>query len=59
MKVKELIEQLQKLDQDKNIWILYDLSCEQEPTFVEFEKEEYSFLTDCKIKDGDYVHEAW
>jgi hypothetical protein len=24
MKVKELIEQLKKLDQDKSIWVLYD-----------------------------------
>ena len=31
MKVKEFIEQLQKLDQDKNIWIIYDTFSVWEP----------------------------
>ena len=53
MKVKELIEQLQKLDQEKNIWVLYDLCFPQEPQFSASKEDSH------EIKEGDYVHEAW
>lgn len=54
MKVKELIEQLQKLDQERNIWIYYDMFAAQEPSFIECDEDEND-----EIKAGDYVHEAW
>jgi len=53
MKVRDLVEQLQKLDQEKNIWVLYDLCFAQEPCFIECEEDTH------EIKKGDYVHEAW
>jgi hypothetical protein len=54
MKVKDLVEQLQKLDQEKNIWVLYDLCYSQEPCFTKYEEDEND-----EIEAGDYVHEAW
>ena len=45
MKVKEFIEQLQKLDQEKNIWIIYD-------TFAVWEPEVET------IEEGDQGHGA-
>ena len=56
MKVKELIEQLQKLDQQKNIWILYDGFGEEEPDFVLATEDDVEILE--QIKVGDYVHFA-
>lgn len=53
MKVKELVEQLLKLDQEKDIWVLYDCLYPQIPGF-EPSKEDLK----C-IKAGDYVHNAW
>ena len=52
MKVKELIEQLQKLDQERNIWVLYDGFLAQEPDFIQYDED------DGDIEAGDYVHEA-
>lgn len=52
MKVKELIEQLQKLDQEKNIWVLYDTFIPQEPEFEIC--TESDAIQDCEA--GDYIH---
>lgn len=52
MKVKELIELLQNLDQEKNIWVLYDTFEPQEPDF-EICKEGDAIGV-CKV--GDYIH---
>lgn len=62
MKVKELIEKLQTLDQEKNIWVFYDLYDLQEPCFVEYEEgaQRYGYENGVKgLNDGDYVHEAY
>ena len=61
MKVKELIEKLQTLDQEKNIWVFYDLYAMQEPDFRPYDASDIESCGD-KIKDlneGDYVHEAY
>ena len=56
MKVKELIAELQKLDQDRDIWVLYDTFDAQVPTIeVAEERDETS---DGRVKSGDYVHLA-
>ena len=53
MKVKELVNQLQKFDQEKEIWVLYDCCHPQVPNFFEIKE-------DCiEIKTGDIVHTAW
>ena len=54
MKVKELIAELQKLDQERDIWVLYDTFCAQVPEFeVAKERDETS---DGRVKTGDYIH---
>lgn len=59
MKVKELIEQLQKLDQEKGIWIIYDSFKAYKPEVddeVKSESEAYFF---CRygedVRVGDYI----
>lgn len=54
MKVKELIELLQKLDQEKNIWVLYDTYEPQEP-YIEICTERDA-INECKA--GDYIHKT-
>ena len=61
MKVRELIEKLQTLDQEKNIWVNYDLYELQEPDFRPYDASDMEFYGE-KPKDfdeGDYVHEAY
>ena len=64
MKVKEFIEQLQKLDQDKGIWIIYDcylaIKPEVEDEGLTESDAEYYRSNDCRrgdydVKAGDYV----
>ena len=57
MKVKELIEQLQKLDQERSIWVCYDGIYFYAPTIDkdnigEREAEAYK---EQGIKEGDYT----
>lgn len=60
MKVKELIEQLSKLDQERDIYIGYDYPHDvQEPNFILYEPYESSFFClETRIKEGDYIHYA-
>lgn len=66
MKVKELIEKLSKLDQERDIWIGYDYPyAVQEPAFEVFTDEEverrnciYERYGIPRIKLGDYIHYA-
>jgi hypothetical protein len=53
MKVKELIKELQKFDQEKDIWILYDRYASLVPEFKVSDEE----IDDMKV--GDIVCEAW
>ena len=57
MTVKELIEHLQTLDQDKNIWVFYDYPCSAfEPIPDETAEEEAEiFFNEEGVKNGDYV----
>lgn len=58
MKVKELIEQLQKLDQERNIWVRYDgiyfyePVVDEEDNVTEWEENEY---LEHDIQKGDYT----
>jgi hypothetical protein len=54
MKVKELIAELQKLDQERDIWVVYDTFDAQVP-FLEVAKERDE-TSDGRVKAGDYVH---
>lgn len=56
MKVKELIAELQKLDQERDIWVLYDTYDAQVP-FWEV-AEVHDETSDGRVKAGDYVHFA-
>ena len=61
MKVKELIEQLSKLDQERDIFIGYDYPHDvQEPNFEPFDPDLYNLFsnTETRIKMGDYIHYA-
>ena len=58
MTVKELIEQLQTLDQERNIWVCYDGVYFYAPTIdkgniSEWEAKEYG--EEQGIKEGDYT----
>lgn len=61
MKVRELIEQLSKLDQERDIWIGYDYPYDvQKPDFVKFGRQylgKYHPNED-RLKFGDYIHFA-
>lgn len=59
MKVKEIIEQLQKLDQDKGIWLIYDshlpIRPEVDEEVINEEDAEYYRRYEEDIKAGDYI----
>lgn len=58
MKVKELIEKLQELNPEKNIWIFYDLYAMKEPTIdTTVDKETASRFEE--TNEGDYLIETW
>ncbi len=52
MTVRELIEHLQTLDQDRGIWVCYDTFCWFPPIPDDKADDDYR---DGKIKKGDYV----
>lgn len=60
MKVKELIDQLSKLDQERDIFIGYDYPHDvQEPDFEQFHPEDCLFIdNETRLKEGDYIHYA-
>jgi len=63
MKVKELITQLQQLDQEKDIWVLYDrytaFAPEVEVYGSDFRLDMVSDDIKNKVHDGDYVIDAY
>ncbi len=61
MTVKELIEQLEELDQQKNIWILYDGCYPIVPDDVyTFDKDHADeFDDDDDVNEGDYYFKAY
>lgn len=56
MKVKELIEQLLKLDQEKNIWVRYDGVYFYRPEIEEETISEWEEMAHKNqgVKEGDY-----
>jgi hypothetical protein len=59
MKVKELIEELRKLDPDKGIWCIYDsyalIDLVPDTTA---DKEDAEFYKDMGVQEGDYIINA-
>ena len=57
MKVKDFIERLQVLDQDKDIWIVYDGGYTANPPKIEIEEEGFTEMIDRgnEVKKGDYT----
>lgn len=56
MKVKELIEELKKLDQEKGIWILYDYFAILEPIpDVKADEEYVKMYGKHGMELGDYI----
>jgi len=56
MTVKELIEQLQELEQDRNIWIFYDYPYAAiEPEITDQASKDAARIFDVEgVKEGDY-----
>lgn len=57
MKVREFIDLLSKLDQDKNIWLMYDppfARSEPEVTHLVGDNKEYADMYD-NVQEGDYA----
>ena len=62
MKVRELIAELSKLDQDRGIWVFYDYPCATivpDPPYARADKEAAEIFKDDGVKEGDYVINAW
>lgn len=59
MTIREFIAELQKLDQDKNIWQFYDppyCCMEVEVTHLVGDKKDYAdMFSDEGVKEGDYA----
>jgi hypothetical protein len=57
MKVKEFIRQLEQLDQEKNIWTIYDSFSISEPEIevVTDENCALEYFSDQGLRDGDYT----
>lgn len=59
MKVKELIEELKKLDQERNIWVRYDgiyfyePEIDEEYNITDFDVENHGYDGQ-ELKKGDY-----
>lgn len=60
MTVRELIAELQKLEQDRGIWVIYDYPCDAfEPTIDgRAGKEEVQYFGQKGMKKGDYYINA-
>ena len=60
MTVREYIEFLKTLDQDKGIWVAYDFPCDMyEPKPDErAEAKHVWFYGDIGVKEGDYIISA-
>lgn len=55
MKVKEVIAELQKLNQEKEIWVIYDRFLAIEPIPDETQKGQRTYSEDVVLNDGDYI----
>lgn len=57
MTVKELIQELQKLDQERGIWVFYDGGCSIFPPIPD-ERAEGPIGSKVGVKEGDYIINA-
>ena len=57
--VKQFIEELQKLDQDKPIWVYYNAYTSFEPDIDIANGEDYTEDDSPKIEKDDYIIKAW
>jgi hypothetical protein len=57
MTVRELITELQKLDQDRGIWVYYDYPCDAFEPLVDAQatKEDERIFKSEGVKKGDYI----
>ena len=55
MKVKELIAELQKLDQERGIWVFYDGGCSIFPPTPDDRAEKSDVDEFHGVKEGDYI----
>ena len=57
MKVKEFIKQLEGLDMERDIWIVYDNGYAVCPPYVKKEKEGFTEIVDRGnvVRKGDYI----
>lgn len=57
MKVKDYIKELEKLDQDKNIWIFYDYPADAFAPSVDDQasKEDARVFREEGVEEGDYI----
>ena len=58
MKVKELIAELQKLDPEKNFWVIYDPPCYCGEPDIEVCDSDYAGMFD-EVDLGDYAIICW
>ena len=55
MKVKEVIAELSKLDQEKEIWVIYDTFLAIEPIPDDIQKGQKEYDEEVVLNDGDYI----
>ena len=58
MTVRELIEHLQTLDPERNVWVIYDSFMTYEPDFSATITEEEAMYLDSRVSEGDYKMEV-
>ena len=58
MKVKELIAELQKLDQERGIWVFYDSGCSIFPPIPDDRAGENDVDRSIGVNEGDYIINA-
>lgn len=58
MKVKEVIAELSKLDQEKELWVIYDTFLAIEPIPDDRQKGQKEYEEDVVLNDGDYIISA-
>lgn len=55
MKVKEVVAELLKLDQEKELWVIYDCFLAIKPVPDDVQKGQEKYSEDVVLNDGDYI----
>lgn len=55
MKVKEVIAELSKLDQEKELWVIYDMFLAIKPIPDQRQEGQEEYQEDVVLNDGDYI----